>query len=428
MSRYFLKKVATIVASILIVFYVGYQLYISNYSPVKTETVVYTTVNDVIETTGYVVRNETIISQDVNGIIEYQVNDGDKVSSGGAIAKVYGSAQDAFSDQEVKNIDAEVLRLTQIGYSKDSAVTGPNDIDRQVITNIRNMSLGINRLDFSNISESRNNLLYLIDERQVITGKVSGFNDIINKLKAKKNTLLSSSKPSKGVITAPSSGYFVSKLDGYENAISYNDALMITPEQIKKGITKSKNSNTNIIGKISDGLNWYVLGVVSPDSAFKLSIGKNVTLKVPFVSSQIIPGQVVTVNQKNRDSEAVVVIKCNYMNNDFALIRNEHVQIICDEYSGIRVSKKALHEDTVKRKTITDDGVERQESKRVQGVYVVHGGELIFKQVVPLYSRNDYIVCDCTPNNKSLFNGETVQLYDQVIVGGTELYNGKVIR
>lgn len=68
-----------------------------------------------------------------------------------------------------------------------------------------------------------------------------------------------------------------------------------------------------------------------------------------------------------------------------------------------------------------------QKKRRSAGVYVRFGSELTFKEIVPLYSDNSFVICDPDPDDEALFSGDTIQLYDEVVVEGTDLYDGKII-
>ena len=96
-------------------------------------------------------------------------------------------------------------------------------------------------------------------------------------------------------------------------------------------------------------------------------------------------------------------------------------------YTGLRVSKRAVHDDYVTKTTYDDNGKAHKEKKKVQGIYVLYGSEVQFKQISILYADEDYVICDTEPDPSLLFNGETVSLYDKVIVKGDDLYDGKVI-
>ena len=68
-----------------------------------------------------------------------------------------------------------------------------------------------------------------------------------------------------------------------------------------------------------------------------------------------------------------------------------------------------------------------EKRKKVQGVYVLYGSELVFKEISITYSTSQYVLCNPTPEEGVLFNGKTVQLYDQVVIKGDNLYDGKVV-
>ena len=147
-------------------------------------------------------------------------------------------------------------------------------------------------------------------------------------------------------------------------------------------------------------------------------------------------------------------MRCNNMNASLARLRNETVQIEIEEYDGIRVSQKSVHFETITKETYDKDGnVNGTVTKEVKGVYIMHGSEIQFCQIFPLYSTNSYVICEVLTteeeNSRSydpfvqddtegdgtqqeepvegLFTDRTVHLYDEVVVEGTDLYDGKVV-
>ena len=79
---------------------------------------------------------------------------------------------------------------------------------------------------------------------------------------------------------------------------------------------------------------------------------------MPFASTGSIPAKVVAINQESRQSDAVVVLECSYMNNELSKVRKESVQIAVNTHSGIMVNKKAIHVEPVMK--VIDDGSGRQ--------------------------------------------------------------------
>ena len=79
MSNKVFKRVAATLLAVLLLFYVGLQIYNSNHSSIQTETATYMTASDTIETTGYIVRNETYLTSDAGGVLNYVLEDGESV-------------------------------------------------------------------------------------------------------------------------------------------------------------------------------------------------------------------------------------------------------------------------------------------------------------------------------------------------------------
>ena len=115
------------------------------------------------------------------------------------------------------------------------------------------------------------------------------------------------------------------------------------------------------------------------------------------------------------------------MNDSLIDARIEPVEIGLGTYKGLQVSKRAIHDDYVEKTVYDDNGNVRTEKKKVQGVYTLYGSKVQFKQISILFADNDYVICDQNPAEELLFNGETIKLYDQIIIEGDDLYDGKVI-
>ncbi len=432
-----LKRIGIVAVALLLLIYLGFQIYSTTYSQIKTETASYVAVNETISATGFVVRKETVLTNEASGVLTYLLADGDKVSNGGKVAEIYASSSDVSTQKNIQSLQAEKERLEQLSKASE-AFTSPDSLEKQILQSLKAMKGAVNRGDYSKLSSHRDNLLYQLNERQIVTQKVDNFDSRIRSLQQQLDQLQAKHNVSTGAVTSPLAGYFASELDGYENALPYDDILDITPQQVEAGLNAQPDKTPeNAIGKVISGLNWYMVCNVSADDAVKLRVGKTgITVNMPFASTESVPVSVVAVNQADKDSQAAVVLRCDYMSSDLANIRTEAIQINTDRHEGIRVSRKAVHMDTVRRvktdgegkQILDDEGNAVKEEKEVQGVYVLFGGELVFKEIVPLYSSENFVICDTSPNKDAMFSNNTVQLYDQVVVEGTDLQNGKVVR
>ena len=267
----------------------------------------------------------------------------------------------------------------------------------------------------------------MLNERQIVTNKVENFDDRIASLTQQRDSL-SAGRQALGTITAPSAGIFISEVDGYESVFDYDNILSITPAQYREGLQTTVSPAADAVGKICGEFKWYVVCVVSAEDALKFLEGNAVTLSFPFATSDSVTAVVRAVNQESIDSEAAVVLECSTMNEELARRRTETCSIAVTQYSGIRVSQKAVHFAEVTRTYEKEDGEEVTETKEVKGVYVMHGSEIVFRQIIPLYSTSTYVICDPNPDEDELMTSETVQLYDEIVVEGTDLYDGKVVK
>lgn len=80
------------------------------------------------------------------------------------------------------------------------------------------------------------------------------------------------------------------------------------------------------------------------------------------------------------------------------------MRIILKEYSGLVVNTEAVR--------IVDD---------VKGVYVDNGYMIKFKPIEVIYTGDGYMLCKVSEDKSGLV------LYDEVVIGGRNLYDGKIV-
>lgn len=429
MDKSLTKRLIIGAITALVVVYVVYLFVSSNYKStnIKTEIATYMSVTDSIDTTGTILRDEEYLTSDNGGVLVFDVENGDKVTANGVIAHVYDSEEQAVNTKKIEALDSKISELKTLNKVMSSTNIGLDNVNGQMKNGLVNFAYQLNSLDFSDINDAESSLLYTINERQIITGQVKNFNSKIEEYEAEKSQLESNASQSNSVIRTKDSGYFEANTDGYENSYDIKNIKDITLEDYNN-LQPQTNPPSNSIGKMIKGVMWYVVCPVSSDEAITLShMDDTVYLNMPMACSEQIPSKIVAINQKTVNNNAVVVFQCDYMSKSLAQARSETVQIGLGEYDGLRVSKKALHDGIIKTETTDKDGNTVTKEQKVQGVYTLYGNKLLFKQVVVLYSGNDYVVCDMSEDNEKLVNGETISLYDEIVVKGDDLYDGKVI-
>ena len=432
MNSPLIRRLAAFCVAFLLLFYIGYQVYNANYISVKTEVAVYVQADDpgtaeVVQATGTAVRKESVIQQQTNGVVTYVVEDGGKVSKGGTIAELYATEQDAAAQQQIETLNLQISQLQKLSSPGSTYAVDQDSLTKQISQKLIALLQTSASGEYDALDEPREDLLYVLNERQIVTNKVSDFNDRINSLTQQRDAL-TANRQVLGTVTAPSAGTFISEVDGYESVFDYDSILTITPEQYQQKLETQVSPPADAVGKICGEFKWYFVCVVSAQDALKFIEGNAVSLSFPFATSDSVTAVVRAVNQESIESQAAVVLECSTMNEELARLRTETCSVSVTEYSGIRVSQKAVHFAEVTRTVENEDGEETTETREVKGVYVMHGSEIVFRQIVPLYSTSTYVICDPNPDPEELMTSETVQLYDEIVVEGTDLYDGKVVK
>lgn len=426
MDKLLFKRILIAVLSILAVVYVVYLLVSSNFDMYPTENAVQVTVNDTIHSNGFIIRDETVIENSSRGVLSYSLSDGEAVKSSGEIAKIYSTDSDAAAQSKADILEEKVNSLKNLQNVNAGNTTGIDTINNDINNSIVSLYNLVNNNDITKIGSNINSLITSINRQQVFTGKADNFDAEIAELESQISTLRNTSGKSIGTISAPKAGYFSAHCDGYENSIKFTDIDKIKLNDLEN--IKSSDVSSSVAGKVVNDVEWYIACKVTADEATELNLWDgDATVLFSNASSETIPASVERVYQETKDSDGLLILKCNYMNSELIDTRNEPIEIGLGTYSGLRISKKAIHDDIVTKTTTDENGNKHTEEKKVQGVYVLYCSEMNFKQISILYAEDDYVICDTNPDSDVLFNGETVSLYDKVIVEGEGMYDGKVI-
>ncbi len=425
MNKKIIKRVVLAAAIALAAVYVGVQVFNLVRPGISTETAVRASVTDTLRVEGRIIRKETLLKNNTAGVVSYEVSDGPKVAKNGVIAASYPDSESAAAESKRVELQEELNQLNSLSKTASTMTANPDNVSKQIYQRVYSLKAHINDFNLSQILSDRSDTLNLLNQWQLATGKATTFKDRMQALKSEIDSLGSSSGNSNGDITAPAAGYFVKKTDGYETVYNYKTVLQTTVEDLQE-TPEAKEIDDSVIGKVCEQFDWYITCVIPSDTAIKLAVGDQITVNLPFASSADIPAKVVAINQPSVDSEAALVLQCSYMDATLANIRNETVLLNIGTYDGIKISQNAIHFETVTGSVSDSSGSETTETKEVKGVYVVEGSELKFKQIIPLYTSGNYVICDPEPGEAELLTDSTIALYDTVAIGGN-LYDGKSV-
>ena len=401
-----IQALITLLICAVLLFYVGYQAYRSVFADVDTELAVMHSVYETIDAEGLVYRTETLIPSANSGYPYFSIGNGTRVAKNSVIASVYGDKDSGRIKQEIEEIDAQIDALSVIeadGASGRLSLDNVNSATRNAIYQlIRDNDHGT----LSDMNSAQFDILSLLSKKQIVTGKTVDFSRKIKQLKTEKKRLESEYRSPKSNIYAPVAGYFADHTDGYEKVLKTSELQKLSVKTLQSYLDMEAKENEESCGKIVSGYEWF-MACILPDHYYNvLGVGKSLSLRMSLVMEEAVPATVYACN-KDGSGNMVVVFRCDYMSVELSTIRKESVQIQLVEHNGLKVPKRAIIID------------ENQQA----GVYVRSGNVVSFRKIEQVYSEPaEYSVCAIVDEEGYL------RMYDDIIVGGKDLYDGKIIR
>ena len=401
MRTVFIIFMVAIISYFFFSFFVGV-----NGSDFDTETVIYSRYSDYIRIDGIALKNETVISSDdsvMNDLI-YTVENGDRVPVGSIVAtyNTSGVGNDNLSD--IVNIN---VKIKQLEASTDKAIMFDADgLDSQIKTAMISVLSDRDSRSFSSLSKDFDALQILFDKKDIAVNGEDYYTGMLNTYADKKGKLLSSKNANEKSVKSKTSGYFCVSCDGYEG-ISPDGYLDITVAAYESLMSKSPEKiPVNAVGKVQNISSWYFITSVDTSDAADLTVGGTANIEIDFPSSgkNVLSFYVQDISN-SVNGKSAVVFRCDTSTSDTVALRKTDAKLMKKSYDGFKISNKALR--------IVDGQ---------HGVYVLSAQRIVFKPVEILYSSNDFLIVK-SPATTS----KPLASKDEVIIGGKDLYNGKIV-
>lgn len=422
----FVSKLFTLAITLLVLVYFGYQIYGYANDPFSTTLAYAYQVEDTVDISGYLVRQEQILTGDAGGLMRLRKNEGERVGTGGAIAVVYADQASLDRQDEIESLNN---RIAQLEYAQESMLGAEVSLklDSQISQSLLDYRAAVaaGRLD---AAESRGQELRSLVLKRDYT--YSGTEDLtaqIQELKSQLQSLRSQAANSVKTIRSPRSGLFSAVVDGYETVLTPETLSSLTPAALDRLTPADVPANT---GKLILGDSWYYVGVVSAQEAQSLQdrkshmgTGESLSLRFNKSVDRDLPVSLLSVSEAE-NGRCVVVFQGDTYLQELTLLRRQSAEIILDTTDGIRVPLSALR---VSDQTVTEKdeetGEETSKEVSVTGVYCVSGAKARFKPVDVLLTGDDYAVV------RASGSAEKARLRpgDEIIVSARNLYDGKVV-
>lgn len=398
------KSIIKTLIVILVVVFLVHQAYSSFYSPIKTENAEYYVADEGINAYAMVIRQEKVIVSNGSGALHFRLSNGNRISRNGVLADVYGDNSASLTVSKIDDINRKISDIEEVSGYNDTSATDISLVNLAVSDSLNDFVFNCSANNFAQNEDREQKMLLSFNKKLFLTGDNVDFSAKLNELKSELEALKAQLPAPVGSVIADMSGYFVSAVDGYESRLQTETIDDLTPEVLSK--IKPDKVPQNAVGKIVSDYDWYLAIEVSIGESAKYTAGDELLVKTNVRNNDELKVTVKQINLSSKSDKAVLVLSCKEMNKELAEMRSGPVTIISKEYKGLKLSKKALR--VVNGKT---------------GVYVVSGLTLKFVTVDIIYNTDDYIIC----KQNNIDDKTALRLYDEVVVKGKNLYEGKVI-
>ena len=402
------NRVLVTVAGVFTVFllvYLIYHTFFNGAGDYRTQTTQMYTYNQEVDTHGLVARVEQPVDQSISGYVSYPYQDGAWVNQDAVVALTYSSAEQAATLSQLRVLDDRIAKLQELQGVTTSQSTNLEALNQQINDSIGNIvGVGITG-NAEDLADNQSQLLVQLTTRQLATGTAVDLSASLAQLQSQRDSISQNATPISSA-AAPVAGYFSSKVDGLEGSITPDFLLTLNLEQLQSYEGQVQEPQTNTAGKIITDKTWSLAAIIPYDMVDDLRVGSQVELDFQIHGVESIPATVVQITQENNLSDAVVVFSTSYVLEELTNLRYTAVTVKFGTTTGLRVDESALQ---------VVDGQ--------KGVYVEMGYTVQFKPVEVLYEGNGFVLCD---PNSDLDNALTI--YDEVIIEGKDLYDGKIIK
>ncbi len=403
----FKQRIAVGVVCVLIFLYTVYHIVGIFGEDVTTYAAGITTESNVLSYTGYIFRDEKVLTSNNKGLTKYLVSDGTKVAEGQKLAVVYEK------NQGEQNYIAKLDEYISILESGADGNVGKVDIEDQRDTNDGAYDAIIKLLSDGSTTGLDYQAQKLLIGMNIVDGLMHSDNtsssELLARFKSERDRVFSASGSSV-TCSAANSGYFFSGVDGCESYFTLDAAENITLSDFAKLTDRAMTAKPKdeAYGKFSYSSEWAIVLPVKRDDIKNFETGKTYSALFAENSKTSLPLLLENIVIEDGSDTCLLVFSCDRQPEGFKFDRCQSVSITVDTVSGIYVPKNVV---------VREDGK--------KGVYILLGSVVYFRYMEVLYEGNDYYLVRADSENDETHT--YIRENDMIILTGQNLFDGRVL-
>ncbi|RKD34327.1 hypothetical protein BET03_00400 [Thermohalobacter berrensis] len=392
-------------------------LYASN---LKTMTVK----NDIIEISakskGIILKDETVYRSEVQGEVIFYQDEGKRIPKGIKVAQIYSDNKVSQLEDELNQINKTIESLKQTEKNNELFKKDLKKNKEDINVLIEKIQKYIVEGRYKEVKILKEELKKKVDKQKAMSGGKTLLNDSLDNLNEKKEKIQKVIEKLNVNSYSQRTGILSYTIDGLEAIYSVKNISKFTANDYKIIERKIKNLKSqtrvnigNPIYKIINNYEWYILvKLKNNESIDTLKEGKDVYIEVLKYNERIKAKVTRIIKDKQ---ETLIFFKLNSHLYKFYNERYVDVNIIIDEYEGLKIPKSAI----VKR-----NGIKGVYTRNISDIVKFRPIEIIGESGEYAVVKDGYVDVEINGETERL---RTITMFDQVIINGDKVNENQVI-
>ena len=319
--------------------YIIYAIYLIIKTPTDTLTVENGTLTAEESSTGFIIRDETIVKgKNYKNGINQIILEGEKAAKKQTIFRYYGK-----NENELQEKINQVNEKIQKALEKENTLplSDIKNLDSQIDSKLQDLKM-LN--DVKDISEYKKQLSEIMLKKATIAGENSKSGSYIKKLIEKREKYEKSLIEGSEYVVAPKSGIVSYRVDGLENVLKIDGIKELDEKKLNELEVKTGQiiSSSNEEAKVINNFDTYIATVLDSLPAKQAEEGKNVLITL---SSGEEVNATIYYTKTQENGKNLIVFKINTLTDELRSYRKISFNITWWSVAGIKVPNDAILED-----------------------------------------------------------------------------------
>ena len=381
------------------------------HKPLTTYTAQTGPIEEFITADGYIFRDQSVLNAPQDGIFRSEVQEGDRVNEGEVVAYIYQSDVDPAVVSEIRDLEEQIAALEEDNGREIYANTVVS-VEQRIADVVKELKTQRSAQNLQAVGDLKTELNQLIDKKRAITGERPADEELLTTLKDRLAGLEAGIDSERVPVVAPVGGIYTSRIDGFEDALQLRAAESLTPgtlealdQQVPADVAAVQKDQP--VCKIVNNYTWCFAANFDEAETQNLTVGQSVRLRFYDMTDSTIYGVIQSISMPERGKVTVVISTNRYVESIYSTSRAA-AEVLTASFEGIKIPAQSLR-------------VQNEQT----GVYVVRLDAAHFVPVNLLYKNDEWAIVSAVLDTNAAY---TLQIYDEVIVEGRDIEEGKVVR